>query len=53
MEFKVRALDTEPKSVQEVEKELLEKHEQEMNNEAPENVVEQQTIETPQEQPVS
>lgn len=53
MEFKVRALDTEPKSVQEVEKELLEKHEQEMNNETPENVVEQpQEVETPQEQSV-
>ena len=32
MEYKVRALDIiEPKSVQQVEQELLEKHEQEMN----------------------
>ena len=53
MEFKVRALDTEPKSVQEVEKALLEKHEQEMNNQNPENAVEQQQeIEIPQEQSV-
>jgi len=53
MEFKVRALDVEPKSVQEVEKALLEKHEQEMNNQNPENVVEQQQeIEVPQEQSV-
>ena len=52
MEFKVRALDTEPKSVQEVEKELLEKHEQEMNNQNPENAVEQREIETPQDQSV-
>ena len=40
MEIKVRALDSvEPKSVQEVEKELLEKHEQEINgsNEEPVN----------------
>jgi hypothetical protein len=52
MEFKVRALDSEPKSVQEIEKVLLEKHEQGLSNEAPEIVVEQQSIETPQEQPV-
>tara|TARA_R110000868_G_scaffold371378_6_gene634942 strand:- start:85 stop:1173 length:1089 start_codon:yes stop_codon:yes gene_type:complete len=52
MEFKVRALDTEPKSVQEIEKVLLEKHEQELNNETPDNVVEQQEIEIPQEQSV-
>jgi len=52
MEFKVRALDAEPKSVQEIEKVLLEKHEQEMNNETPENVVEQPKEVIPQEQPV-
>ena len=52
MELKVRALDSEPKSVQEIEKVLLEKHEQELNNETPENVVEQQEIEIPQEQSV-
>jgi len=52
MEFKVRALDTEPKSVQEVEKALLEKHEQEMNNETPEVVAEQPQEIIPQEQPV-
>jgi len=52
MEFKVRALDTEPKSVQEIEKVLLEKHEQEMNNETPEVVVEQPQEIIPQEQPV-
>jgi hypothetical protein len=52
MEFKVRALDTEPKSVQEIEKVLLEKHEQEMNNETPENVVEQPQEVIPQEQSV-
>jgi hypothetical protein len=52
MEFKVRALDAEPKSVQEIEKVLLEKHEQEMNNETPENVVEQPQEVIPQQQPV-
>jgi hypothetical protein len=50
MEFKVRALDTETKSVQEVEKELLEKHEQESSTEIPNNAVEQTEI--PQEQSV-
>jgi hypothetical protein len=49
MEFKVRALDTEPKSVQEIEKVLLEKHEQEMSNQNPDNVVEQLQEITPQE----
>jgi len=52
MEFKVRALDTEPKSVQEIEKVLLEKHEKEMNNETPEVVAEQPQEIIPQEQPV-
>lgn len=52
MEFKVRALDdVEPKSVQQVEQELLEKHEQEINNQAPEPIQEEVKAETPQEQP--
>lgn len=51
MEFKVRALEhIEPKSVQEVEKELLEKHEQELNVQQAEP--EQQEEAAQQESPV-
>jgi len=52
MEIKVRALDSaEPKSVQEVEKELLDKHEQEINAEqvTEPTVTEEAKIEQPQE----
>ncbi len=51
MEIKVRALDSaEPKGVQEVEKELLEKHEQEINAEqvTEPTVTEEANIEQPQ-----
>jgi hypothetical protein len=51
MEIKVRALDSaEPKSVQEVEKELLDKHEQEINAEqvTEPTVTEEANIEQPQ-----
>ena len=53
MEIKVRALDSiEPKSVQEVEKELLEKHEQEVNGETKTpNSVENNTVVTENETP--
>jgi len=40
MEIKVRAVTGEEKSQQEIEQELLEKHEQEVNNETPEVVLE-------------
>jgi hypothetical protein len=51
MEIKVRALDSvEPKGIQELEKELLEKHEAEMQqrDEPQETVVEQEVESTPQ-----
>jgi len=53
MEIKVRALDTtEGKSVQEVEKELLEKHEKELNGEKTDDIkIDTSKIEPPAEEP--